>query len=93
MTEQLQTQMQIQPEAVMNGFCWNYSNSLLTKLIDLRQEHRLFDGDNVTYIALSVIGALKDQINGPYRGVHTNFEDINNLINVASEFLTIFYKK
>jgi len=79
-------QLLIPGSAVMNGFCYDYSNALRNKLKQLLTEKGLFDErDNFTRMASAVMHKLAEQTSLPTTG-----KRIELFIEGVDEFLAIF---
>lgn len=96
----VQAQLQIEATAVMNEFCWAYTNALVQKLEKLKEEDRLSEQEQdifrLTNLTESIIAKLIEQT-GYNAGFIFNYKDkeeviryIAPLLTFAREFLQIF---
>lgn len=87
-------QLVIDSRAVMNGFCYAYTNALLQKLKELRNDKRIVNGPHtINNIAQAVIGELKRQVEScPHIRPSCLEEDLPVFIFHIEEFLNMFHQ-
>ena len=88
-------------KVVIDGFCYAFSRALLDKLKELVEKDELYANkreNHLTPLAGSIVVKLIAQLEAPKQCEHTrnyvimNDYDINDLIELAEEFLAIFEK-
>ena len=92
MSEEKMKMLRIDPRAVMDNFCYNFSEALLEKLEELQKENRIFSSKDPIYgftnITRTIIAALSEQIDG--FGPRNTHESLQENILLAKEFLATF---